>query len=172
MDRLREHRFEWSALLAYSAVIFAMIPLHEPWRDEAQAWLIARDLDLVGYGESAEAMMTFGSSVLRFVRQGRWKYIHKLEPELYDLSWDHAEGSDLAPHRPELVDRFTRELEGFVQAAGVAGAAGGSTPGAATVTSITGLAASPNSPRRSISREPRIIASAPRSRLMALRASW
>lgn len=31
-------------LCAYAAVVLAMVPLHEPWRDEAQAWLIARDL--------------------------------------------------------------------------------------------------------------------------------
>jgi arylsulfatase A-like enzyme len=49
----------------------------------------------------------------------KFHWFERYEPELYDLSWDHAEGSDLAPHRPELVDRFTRELEGFVQAAGV-----------------------------------------------------
>lgn len=29
----------------YAVVVMGMVPLHEPWRDEAQAWLIARDVD-------------------------------------------------------------------------------------------------------------------------------
>lgn len=33
-------------LLAYSTVILWILPYHEKWADEAQAWLIARDLDL------------------------------------------------------------------------------------------------------------------------------
>lgn len=32
--------------IAYSALTLAMIPLHEPWRDESQAWLISRDASL------------------------------------------------------------------------------------------------------------------------------
>jgi len=48
VDRFREHRFEWGVLIAYAAYLLVMLPLHEPWRDEAQAWLIARDLDLIG----------------------------------------------------------------------------------------------------------------------------
>lgn len=32
--------------IVYSALTLAMIPLHEPWRDESQAWLISRDASL------------------------------------------------------------------------------------------------------------------------------
>ena len=32
--------------VAYSALTLAMVPLHEPWRDESQAWLISRDASL------------------------------------------------------------------------------------------------------------------------------
>lgn len=35
-------------MLVYAAIVYAMIALHEPWRDEAQAWLIARDRDAFG----------------------------------------------------------------------------------------------------------------------------
>jgi hypothetical protein len=35
-----------AVLLAYSALVLWTIPYHEKWTDEAQAWLIARDLDL------------------------------------------------------------------------------------------------------------------------------
>jgi len=30
----------------------------------------------------------FGTNVLRFMRRGKWKYIHKVRPELYDLGAD------------------------------------------------------------------------------------
>ena len=33
-------------LLLYSAVVLFTVRYHEKWADEAQAWLIARDLDL------------------------------------------------------------------------------------------------------------------------------
>jgi hypothetical protein len=33
-------------LLAYSAIVLWIIPYHEKWADEAQAWLIARALTL------------------------------------------------------------------------------------------------------------------------------
>jgi arylsulfatase A-like enzyme len=77
----------------------------------------ARDLDLVGYGESAEAMMMFGSSVLRFVRQGRWKYIHKLEPELYDLDDDPREVQNLAVTRADKLEELRRRLYELIEAA-------------------------------------------------------
>ena len=35
-----------AVLAAYSAVVLWTLPYHEKWADEAQAWLIARDLDL------------------------------------------------------------------------------------------------------------------------------
>src|SRR5437868_927000 len=33
-------------LLAYASLVCVCIPFHEPWVDEAQAWLLARDLSL------------------------------------------------------------------------------------------------------------------------------
>ncbi len=38
----------WLVLLAYTALVVYTTVHHEPWRDEAQAWLIARDLPLTG----------------------------------------------------------------------------------------------------------------------------
>src|SRR5215475_10660293 len=35
-----------AVLVAYSAVVLWALQYHEKWADEAQAWLIARDLDL------------------------------------------------------------------------------------------------------------------------------
>jgi hypothetical protein len=39
---------EWTAFGLYSLVLALVLPYHEPWADEAQAWLIARDLPLSG----------------------------------------------------------------------------------------------------------------------------
>jgi arylsulfatase A-like enzyme/Flp pilus assembly protein TadD len=75
------------------------------------------ELQLIGYGESVEPLLTFGSDVLRFVRLGRWKYIHKLEPELYDVASDPQELRNLAAEQPERVARLRARLEQLLGAA-------------------------------------------------------
>jgi len=75
------------------------------------------DLGLTGYGESIEPTLTFGSSVLRFVRLGNWKYIHKLEPELYDVGADPGETRNLVAQHPEAAARLRARLEELVNAA-------------------------------------------------------
>jgi len=77
----------------------------------------ATDLELVGYGESIEPQSVFGASVLRFVRKGPWKYIHKVEPELYDLTRDPHELDDLAGAHPDIVERLRAELSRLVEEA-------------------------------------------------------
>jgi len=37
---------DFAVLGIYTSVVLWIIPYHEKWADEAQAWLIARDLDL------------------------------------------------------------------------------------------------------------------------------
>jgi len=76
-----------------------------------------RDLSLVGYGESIEPTTTFGASTLRFVRHGRWKYIHKLNPELYDVVADPGELQNLAESRPEVVAEMRARLQSLIEAA-------------------------------------------------------
>jgi arylsulfatase A-like enzyme len=75
------------------------------------------DLGLTGYGESIEPSITFGSSVLRFVRLGNWKYIHKLEPELYDVGADPGETRNLAAQHPDVAARLRARLQELVSAA-------------------------------------------------------
>jgi len=41
-----EKTWKYVALLCYAALTASAIAFHEPWRDEAQAWLLARDLPL------------------------------------------------------------------------------------------------------------------------------
>src|SRR5665647_2555941 len=38
--------FIWISLITYAIITFLILLRHEPWRDEAQAWLISRDLSI------------------------------------------------------------------------------------------------------------------------------
>ncbi len=75
------------------------------------------DLELVAYGESIEPHVMFGASVLRYVRKGQWKYIHKVKPELYDLEADPRELEDRSDAHPEVVERLRAELSTLIEAA-------------------------------------------------------
>jgi arylsulfatase A-like enzyme len=77
----------------------------------------SHDLELVGYGESIESHVTFGTSILRYVREGRWKYIHKIEPELFDLMMDPGETNNLAADHPEIVERLRARLFELIETA-------------------------------------------------------
>ena len=72
---------------------------------------------LVAYGESIEPHTIFGSSVLRSLRVGPWKYIHKKVPELYDLSDDPSELRNLASDSPEQIASFQERLGALVDGA-------------------------------------------------------
>jgi arylsulfatase A-like enzyme/Flp pilus assembly protein TadD len=69
------------------------------------------DLQLTAYGEATRFASTFGLPVLRCLEQGRWKYIHKVNPELYDVVADPGELHDLARSRPEVVASMSGELQ-------------------------------------------------------------
>jgi tetratricopeptide (TPR) repeat protein len=69
------------------------------------------EMALTGYGEATRFLPTFGLPVLRFVREGQWKYIHKVEPELYDLDHDPGEAHNLAAEHPDVVSRLRSRLE-------------------------------------------------------------
>ncbi len=71
----------------------------------------AEDLELTGYGESIHFMSTFDLPVLRFIRRGPWKYIHKVNPELYDVVEDPGELDNRADRHPEIVSRLRADLE-------------------------------------------------------------
>ena len=74
-----------------------------------------QDLDLLGYGESFESASFFGLSPIRFVREGQWKYIHKVNPELYDVRADPHELQNVAARHPEVVDRLFGRLKELLQ---------------------------------------------------------
>jgi arylsulfatase A-like enzyme len=53
----------------------------------------------------------------------KFHWFEQYAAELYDLSWDPNERSDLAALEPELVARFTTEIAPLVEAAGLTGSA-------------------------------------------------
>ncbi len=77
----------------------------------------AGDLGLLAYGESMEWISTFGGDALRTVREGRWKYVHKLEPALYDIEADPGENTNLARKHPTVSARLRQRLEELLRAA-------------------------------------------------------
>jgi arylsulfatase A-like enzyme/Flp pilus assembly protein TadD len=74
----------------------------------------SEDLELPGYGESIELLKLFGSSTLRSLRLGDWKYIHQADPELYDLAKDPAELDDLARSHPEKLAELRGRMEALL----------------------------------------------------------
>ena len=72
------------------------------------------DLALTGYAESTRFTATFGIPPLRTIRKGRWKYIHKVNPELYDLIADPGELTDRSSEHPEIVRQMRADLEAML----------------------------------------------------------
>ncbi len=72
------------------------------------------DLALTGYGEATRFTATFGLPPLRYVRDGPWKYIHKVNPELYNVVEDPAELVNLAARHPDRVAEMRSTLEGML----------------------------------------------------------
>ena len=62
------------------------------------------------YTESLAAG-TFGCSSLHDIVEGRWKYILAPRPELYDLSQDPGELTNLADKEPQVTQRLRGRLE-------------------------------------------------------------
>ena len=58
--------WKWAIVALYGVVVLAIVPVHEPWRDEAHTWLIARDLS---YGGMIQQMHYEGYPALWFWMQ-------------------------------------------------------------------------------------------------------
>ena len=70
--------------------------------------------DRSAYGEATRFAATFSLPTLRFLRKGNWKYIHKTNPELYNLKEDPNELTNLASRHPERVLEMREELEALL----------------------------------------------------------
>jgi len=62
------------------------------------------------YAETYFPRLNLGWSELRSIRREGWKYIAAPEPELYDLSSDPGELTNLAREEPERVEKLAAEL--------------------------------------------------------------
>jgi tetratricopeptide (TPR) repeat protein len=80
-----------------------------PWIED-----IAPASGLQAYGESVDLYSVFGTTPLRLLRAGRWKYIHKVSPELYDVPADPHELTNLASEHPEIVAELRAQLEALL----------------------------------------------------------
>jgi tetratricopeptide (TPR) repeat protein len=69
------------------------------------------DLELTAYSEATRFKATFGMPTLRTVRHGRWKYIHQVNPQLFDVVADPSERSNVADAHPEVVAEMRARLE-------------------------------------------------------------
>lgn len=73
--------------------------------------------DLTAYGEASRITSTFNISPLRYVREGRWKYIHKVGPEVYDITADPRELVNRFETETEVAARLRTRLEEILRAA-------------------------------------------------------
>jgi tetratricopeptide (TPR) repeat protein len=69
------------------------------------------------YGESVSLRRLFAVSPLRYVREGRWKLVHKPTPELYDLDADPRETHNRAGDDVERVAALRSQLESLLTSA-------------------------------------------------------
>ena len=70
------------------------------------------------YAETYLPFYTYGWAKLRVVRQGAWKYIDAPEPELYDLSRDPWELTNLHDQREGMAHDLRRMLNESLETAG------------------------------------------------------
>lgn len=66
------------------------------------------------YGEATRFAATFNLPTLRYLRRGDWKYIHKTNPELYDLGEDPDETINLVAEYPDRVSAMREELSSLL----------------------------------------------------------
>jgi arylsulfatase A-like enzyme/Flp pilus assembly protein TadD len=71
-------------------------------------------LRLPAYAESIAGHYTLGTSILRSLRVGDWKYIHAPRPELYNLQKDPVEMSNLANELPDKTAELRDELRSLI----------------------------------------------------------
>ena len=66
------------------------------------------------YGESMTPNLQFGWSPLHSLRSPRYKLIDAPRPELYDLSVDHDEATNVIAGHPEVAEQMKQELDRLI----------------------------------------------------------
>ena len=68
----------------------------------------------VSYAETLYPKMNMGWAELRGIRTNRWKYIRAPKPELYDLSQDPAEKTNVIQNHAAEVQKFEAQLKAVI----------------------------------------------------------
>lgn len=92
-----------------------------PWRPES--W----DIQMVPVDQDGNRQFcrptdrVWGPQAALIRHPFKFRWFERYPAELYDLSWDLKERSDLAKQRPDLVESFGREIEPLLEEAGLTG---------------------------------------------------
>jgi arylsulfatase A-like enzyme/tetratricopeptide (TPR) repeat protein len=72
----------------------------------------------VSYAETLYPKMNMGWAELRSIRTDRWKYVRAPRPELYDLTQDPGETTNVIQQHPAESERFEVVLNGVISSGG------------------------------------------------------
>lgn len=72
----------------------------------------------VAYTETLVPFLEYGWSELRGVRTSRWSYVRAPQPELYDLTKDPGERTNLFTRAPAIAERLSAWCDAFLAAEG------------------------------------------------------
>jgi Flp pilus assembly protein TadD len=72
----------------------------------------------ISYEETLYPKLAMGWAELRAIRTNRWKYIRAPKPELYDLTQDAAESTNVIRQHPAEVDKFEAQLNNVIGGGG------------------------------------------------------
>lgn len=105
---------EWVSLVDLFPTLTDLISGDVPPRLDGRSLvksLTTRDKSSVAlYGESEYAQFGFGWASSRFVLLDQWKYIDTVRPELFDLSSDPGETTNVLDEHPDQVARLRKAL--------------------------------------------------------------
>jgi tetratricopeptide (TPR) repeat protein len=73
-----------------------------------------RPPDLPAYGETLAGQIVLGTSALRCLRTGGWKYVHAPRPELYDIRQDPRETHNLVARAAERAAAMREQLREII----------------------------------------------------------
>jgi len=106
--------------IAVAPTIVELLAVKDPIQEQFQTGsLFAQQPGrLTAYAETFYPFSSFGWSPLHSVETGRFKYVEAPQPELYDLSADPAEQTNIASQQPAMLAELQAELKRRLALAG------------------------------------------------------